>query len=173
MSVVNEVAKRVSDGLFRSLTLRRFFDEYYLRLPVAISAMSDELRALGDWAVIESIVARPDIDLLVVRAGVRHPYISGWSIETLRAAVSEGYTVVVRHAERSDPRLEKLALEFGELFSGASTSTSIALRPRSSASVGTTMPKKSSSCRRPATRLILSGRTPSILGRSKRHCRPI
>src|SRR5690606_2622412 len=59
-----------------------------------------------------------EADVLIVRSGER------WSEERrptageARSLFAEGYTLLVRHAERHDPALAKLAVEFRDAFHG-------------------------------------------------------
>jgi ribosomal protein L16 Arg81 hydroxylase len=93
-----------------------FVRENYLKLPYAEPGGCKGLTHLGAWEVIEHILARPDVDALLGRAGQR--YDGAWpaDVRQLRALLAEGYTLGIRHAERHHAGLAELAEGFRRDF---------------------------------------------------------
>ncbi|MDB5337166.1 MAG: hypothetical protein JWN70_2785, partial [Planctomycetaceae bacterium] len=91
-------------------------DDYYLKLPFARVDGCKALAGLGDWGVLERLIQHPDSDVFIGRCGTQY---SGTFPKTLDAAaplLNDGYTIGVRHAERSDPTLADLAQRFANVF---------------------------------------------------------
>jgi 50S ribosomal protein L16 3-hydroxylase len=106
------------ESLFQSVSLRQFLDDFYLRLPLALGGQSAELRSWATWGTIESCLAALDVDCMLVRSGSRHAGLATTDAQSVRRAVAEGYTFLVRHVERHDAVAAALAADFRRVFGG-------------------------------------------------------
>jgi ribosomal protein L16 Arg81 hydroxylase len=93
-----------------------FFSEYFHRLPFTLSGGARSACELGTWSVLGRLLACEGADVMVVRDGVRYEGPDPQSLETARSLSAQGYTILVRHAERHDARLAGLAAAFGRDF---------------------------------------------------------
>lgn len=107
------------ERLLGEFPLRRFIDEYYLRQPFSLPRAAEPFKHLGDWAVVESIIAQPDADVLVVKEGRRWEGSRNPSPAEARRLFDGGYTVLVRHAERCHAEVAELAAGFERDFAAA------------------------------------------------------
>jgi ribosomal protein L16 Arg81 hydroxylase len=89
-----------------------FFDEYFHRLPFALSGGARDICELGTWSVLATMLACDDADVMVVRDGVQFAGPGPKDLPAAEALSAEGYTILVRHAERHDERLLALANAF-------------------------------------------------------------
>jgi len=96
----------------------RFLRDHFLKLPFAQPGGCRSLAQLGTWETLEGILGQDDVDVLVVRQGQRWSGSRAPSYREARELFDEGYTVLVRHAERHDERLAALASSFREDFCG-------------------------------------------------------
>jgi ribosomal protein L16 Arg81 hydroxylase len=105
--------------LLGDFPLRQFIEDYFLRQPFSKPQGAASLTRLGDWAVVESIVAQPAIDVLVVKEGRRWEGNRTPSPEEARRLFDDGHTVLVRHAERCHSEIADLAASFEQDFRAA------------------------------------------------------
>jgi 50S ribosomal protein L16 3-hydroxylase len=105
--------------LLGDVPVRQFIDEYFLRQPFSLPGGALPLARLGDWRVVETILARPDADVLVVKEGRRWEGAQHPSPHEARRLFDEGYTVLVRHAERCHAEIAELAGGFARDFTAA------------------------------------------------------
>ena len=97
-----------------------FLEQHFLRLPFSLPGGAAEFTSLGSWETIEAILSQPEADVLVVRQGrrweegARRP-----SFDEARRLHGEGYTLLVRHAERHVPEIAALARSFQSRFLAA------------------------------------------------------
>lgn len=104
------------DSLFSDFPPPRFVREYFQRLPYSAAGRAFELCGLGSWEALVAILQSDAADVLVCRQNERYPGSTPRSMVDAQALVEEGYTLLVRHAERHDPRLAELAAEFQRAF---------------------------------------------------------
>lgn len=105
--------------LLGDFSLRRFIDEYFLRQPFSLPGGAASLSHLADWTAAQSILAQPDADVLVVKEGRRWEGNRTPAPEEARRLFDQGYTVLVRHAERCHPEIAELAAGFERDFAAA------------------------------------------------------
>jgi ribosomal protein L16 Arg81 hydroxylase len=88
-----------------------FLARSYYRQPFSGRCGSAEILGLGTWEVLGEIIASPEADTLVVR---RNEQRSGAprSLEEAQTLIADGYTLLVRHAERHHDGLAALAAAF-------------------------------------------------------------
>jgi ribosomal protein L16 Arg81 hydroxylase len=75
-----------------------------------------ELTKRGGWEIIAGLLTAPDADVMVVKAGERWAESRTPSLDEAKALYGEGYTLLVRHAERQDAELQILAQGFAREF---------------------------------------------------------
>lgn len=102
-------------SLLGGMPLPQFIDDYYLKQPLAVAGGGAALAEWGDWPLLEAALADPAPDILVARSGQL------WDGEVCgmahaRQLHAQGYTLVLRHAERHDARLARLAAGFAAEF---------------------------------------------------------
>jgi 50S ribosomal protein L16 3-hydroxylase len=93
-----------------------FVSDYYRRLPYSAAGHAQPLRELGTWDALIAMLAREGGDVLVCRQNERYSGDVPHSNEAARRLIDEGFTLLVRHAERHDQRLAKLAAAFAADF---------------------------------------------------------
>lgn len=104
------------EPLFDAPTLPQFVSEYYQRLPHSAPGKAVQLCELGTWDALAAILQQDAADVLVCRRNEQHAGPTPRSERAVLALVEQGYTLLVRHAERHDSRLARLAAEFQTAF---------------------------------------------------------
>lgn len=104
------------EQLLGMMTSATFLREYFLKLPFALPEAARDFIPLGSWGMVEAIASQPEVDLLIVRQGQRWEGPSRPSYPQIRELHASGYTVLIRHAEKHDPRLAQLASGFRDDF---------------------------------------------------------
>ena len=106
-------------ALLGDVPLRQFVADNYYRLPYSARAAAPMVTELADWESLTTILAGEQPDVLVCR---RNQHFSGEvprSVAAARTLIQQGYTLLVRHAERHDPRLAALAAAFERDFASS------------------------------------------------------
>ncbi|MDB5386955.1 MAG: hypothetical protein JWM11_2601 [Planctomycetaceae bacterium] len=98
--------------ILKDFPIQRFLDDYYLKLPFAQVHGCQEVIPAYDRATLLRILRQENVDFFAGRGGQRWTGAIPSSAQQLEALLSEGYTAGIRHAERHDPDLAKLAEEF-------------------------------------------------------------
>jgi ribosomal protein L16 Arg81 hydroxylase len=104
--------------LLGEMPVGTFLETVFLRQPFSRPHGADEFRLLGMWETVERILGEPGADVLVCRQGSRREGAVPSAVEA-RALFADGYTLLVRHAERHDPGLAELAQAFARGFGAA------------------------------------------------------
>src|SRR5687768_11598291 len=86
-----------------------FIDQFYLKLPYSRAGAAAGLCDWGSWDVLLKALQVPGADSMVVRRNQRYQGPPPATREAAERLVAEGYTLLVKHAERHDERLAKLA----------------------------------------------------------------
>ena len=107
------------EKLLGEFPLARFIDEYFLRQPFSLPREAAAYAQLGNWPTVASILAQPDADVLVVKEGRRWEGNRNPSSDEARRLFDDGYTVLVRHAERCHAEVAELAADFARDFCSA------------------------------------------------------
>lgn len=102
--------------LLDSDSAREFAADYYQKLPYARPGTAQSLCALGDWEMLRALLAAPSADVMVCRQGAQRPGELPADEAGIRALVAEGWTMLVRHAERHHLALAELAAGFAADF---------------------------------------------------------
>jgi len=108
----------VIEQLLGDIQRQTFFDEYFLKRPFSLAGRSRDFSPLGSWQILESILAQPAVDVLVVKEGMRWEGDRAPTYLQARELHAAGHTVLIRHAERHEPRLAELAMAFQREFQG-------------------------------------------------------
>jgi 50S ribosomal protein L16 3-hydroxylase len=85
-----------------------FLQEHYLKQPLARPSTAAHLRELATWSTAERLIETTPCDLLLVRDGVVWSGPRPTSALEARKLHEEGYSIVLRHAERHDAALAEL-----------------------------------------------------------------
>lgn len=102
--------------LFGEISPATFFSEYFHRQPFTLADAARGARPLGTWRVLGDLLAHDGADLMVVRDGRRFEGPDPQTLDAAQSLSAEGYTILVRHAERHNERLQKLAAAFERDF---------------------------------------------------------
>jgi 50S ribosomal protein L16 3-hydroxylase len=102
----------ILERLLGSLSPESFLSELFLRQPHSCPGGAAELCPQGTWQTVLNLLADPAADVLVVRDGQRWEEERSPSAEEAGPLREQGYTLLVRHAERHDPQLARLAAAF-------------------------------------------------------------
>jgi 50S ribosomal protein L16 3-hydroxylase len=102
--------------LLGELPLERFVADYYQRLPFSAPRTAQPLCELGTWQSLVGILSHDVADVLVCRRNAQHAGPAPRSDDDAQRLVADGYTLLVRHAERHDERLAQLAAAFARDF---------------------------------------------------------
>jgi ribosomal protein L16 Arg81 hydroxylase len=106
------------ERLLGSFPLDRFMDEHFLKLPFSLPHAARDFCDLGSWGMVESIFEQPGADVLIVKDGRRWEGSVAPPFDRARELYRDGFTLVLRHAERHDPQLQQLAAGFERDFRG-------------------------------------------------------
>jgi hypothetical protein len=102
--------------LLGDVPIQQFVADFYDRLPYSAAGLAAPLCELGTWKSLTAILGQDNADVLVCR---RNEQFAGPLPRTANDAmrlVDDGYTLLVRHAERHDPRLAEVAAAFSRDF---------------------------------------------------------
>jgi ribosomal protein L16 Arg81 hydroxylase len=102
--------------LLGSLTTAAFFEDNFLKLPLARPGGCGHLAHLGGWEAIGHILAGRAADVLVGREGRKADVPTPTSADEARALLAQGLTVGIRQAHRHHAGLAELAASFHEDF---------------------------------------------------------
>jgi ribosomal protein L16 Arg81 hydroxylase len=105
-------------SVFGDVPVSTFVGEYLHRLPFALTGSAHGMCEMGGWDALGTIVSAADADVMVLREGQPYGELRPADVARARALSAQGYTIVVRHAERRHPGLAELARSFGETFGG-------------------------------------------------------
>jgi ribosomal protein L16 Arg81 hydroxylase len=105
-------------SVFGEMLVTKFVADYLHRLPLALSGSAQIACRLGTWQTLGEILSAPDVNVLVVRDGQPHNGALPTNAEAAQNRSAEGYTIVVRHAERHHIGLSQLAHAFASAFCG-------------------------------------------------------
>jgi 50S ribosomal protein L16 3-hydroxylase len=97
---------------------RQFVENYFHKLPFSSAGSAAGCCELGHWENLASMLAQDGADLLVCRANERYSGDAPRTADEARRLNDEGYTILLRHAERHEPRLARLAADFRADFAG-------------------------------------------------------
>src|SRR4030095_1359793 len=105
--------------LLGEVRLAQFVADFYPRLPYSAAGLAGPLCELGTWEALTAIIAQEQADVLVCRQNERYGGQRPRTEQDASRLIGEGYPLLVRHAERHDERLARLAGEFAADFAAA------------------------------------------------------
>ena len=94
----------------------KFVEDYYHKLPFSLEGTARPVCKMGTWEVLGEILGEKDVDVMVVRDGQQYAGPDPRTPDAARALSGEGYTILVRHAEKHNEELEALATAFKDDF---------------------------------------------------------
>lgn len=106
------------DDLFAGMPRAEFLQQHFLRFPFSRPGGCRGWIELGSWDAVSAVYGQVDADVLIVRDGCRWEGTSRPDWTTARQLFADGYTLLVRHAERHAEPLAQLAAEFRAAFCG-------------------------------------------------------
>jgi ribosomal protein L16 Arg81 hydroxylase len=111
--------------LLGDLPKSQFVAETLFRQPFSRTGAAREFCEIGSWSALVEILDRPNVDTMIVRRGEQHveqvkipaaPSLRHAGREEIAALVAEGYTLLVRHAEKHSEALRNIAADFARDF---------------------------------------------------------
>jgi 50S ribosomal protein L16 3-hydroxylase len=101
---------------FGDFSLTRFMEEHLHRLPLALPGVGRVLQATGTWSGLGSMLAAPDLDVMVVDKGKRYEGSPPTDLASAQKLCGAGCTILVRHAEKHNEKISELASAFAKTF---------------------------------------------------------
>ena len=89
-----------------------FIDQFYSKLPHSQAGAAAALCEWGSWDVLAQALQSPEADIMVVRRNQRYAGPPPTTAAEAQQLVADGYTLLVKHAERHHEQLAKLAQGF-------------------------------------------------------------
>ena len=93
-----------------------FMEQHYLKLPFALAGGCAGMTELATWKTVESILPQEGADVVAGREGRHWEGPLPKSLAEAQALLAAGYMLGIRHAERHDAGLAKLAAGFQQDF---------------------------------------------------------
>lgn len=106
----------ILNQLLGAVPLQLFMEQHFLKLPFSLPGGCQRLAPLGEWSAIGSLLAATDADVVVGAGGSLYDGKTPTSTDEALGVLGAGYTLGIRHAQRSDPSLALLAQEFSTAF---------------------------------------------------------
>jgi ribosomal protein L16 Arg81 hydroxylase len=103
--------------LLGELPVQSFFEEHYLKLPLAMRDTATGCAPLGDWQMLIALLAEAHADLMIASRQGRWTGARPRSADDARKLLDAGYTIGIRHVQQLNERLTELAREFEAVFS--------------------------------------------------------
>lgn len=113
---MNKVDQVNIQTLLGDIRKAKFVEEYYHKLPFSLNGAARPVCKLGTWEVLGDILGQDDVDVMVVCDGRQYAGPNPVTSEAAQALNGEGYTILVRHAEKHNKELEALATAFRDDF---------------------------------------------------------
>lgn len=106
----------IQDWLGERLSKADFVAHHYGKLPYSQPGHHPQAAELGSWEVLVRLIEQPAADVMVVRQNRQYEGPRPTARVDVERLFAEGYTLLVRHAERHDENLAKLAAGFARDF---------------------------------------------------------
>jgi ribosomal protein L16 Arg81 hydroxylase len=107
----------VIEQILGDLTASQFLDQYYTRIPCTKAGAAVGFTSFQGWAAVEAILAQTNVDGFLAREGLMWEGGRLPTFSEVRSQFDQGHTLVIRHAERHDTELARLADGFLRDFS--------------------------------------------------------
>jgi ribosomal protein L16 Arg81 hydroxylase len=104
--------------LFGESSPDEFVHQYYRRMPYSRSGAAKNFCSFAQWETLERVLAKAGADTMVCRQGEQFTGEAPGSKTEARALCNQGYTLLVRNAQKHDARLAGLADDFAKSFGG-------------------------------------------------------
>ncbi len=104
------------DRLFQPISAAGFIERYFQQLPIAVPNAASHLSSLATLDTLRTIADHPESKIQRSRRGEWWPEDVRPNYDDLVRSLDEGWTIFVRHAERYDEGLARLAAEFQQAF---------------------------------------------------------
>jgi ribosomal protein L16 Arg81 hydroxylase len=105
-------------ALLGGLSLAQFVGDYYQRLPYS-SEGAKEFANWANWATLTALLGEQSVDVFVCRQNERLAGEPPRDAAAARRLLEQGYTLLVRHAERHHAELGRLAAAFERDFASS------------------------------------------------------
>jgi 50S ribosomal protein L16 3-hydroxylase len=106
------------ESMLGDFGLTKFVAEYLHRLPLALAGAAEGVRELGSWQSLGEVLGCDSPDVMLARGGEQSDAKRPVDEREARSLSDDGYSIVVRHAERNHAGLGELARSFEEAFCG-------------------------------------------------------
>jgi ribosomal protein L16 Arg81 hydroxylase len=106
------------EALLGGFGLTKFVAEYLHRLPLAAPGAAQGAKSLGTWEALGEILAGDAPEVMLVREGGRSDARRPADEREAQELSKEGYSIIVRHAERNHAEIAVLAGSFAKAFCG-------------------------------------------------------
>jgi 50S ribosomal protein L16 3-hydroxylase len=100
-------------------SLQQFVRDFFGRLPYSAAGLAQPLCDLGSWRRFTAILAKDSADVLACRRNEQWTGPQPRSSDDAHRLVVDGFTLLVRHAERHDEGLAAVAAAFERDFAAA------------------------------------------------------
>ncbi len=107
---------KILQKLLGDNSLDSFLDKHFTRLPFSRPHGADEFKEFLNWETVKNIIAEDKSVLRIVKDGKMISDYVKLTHDEVKKRYDEGCTLLVRFAERSDTRLNELALDFARSF---------------------------------------------------------
>lgn len=103
-------------NMLRNVGVKAFLEDYFQRLPTSGTFLIEGLDGCNLKQCIFQAIQVSDADVMICRRNARYEGALPTSESEMRVLDHEGYTFVVRHAERLNAKLQELATNFERDF---------------------------------------------------------
>src|SRR5436190_494345 len=102
--------------LLGDVPIQQFVADFYHRLPYSAAGLAAPLCELGTWKSLTAIIGQDNADVLVCRRNEQFAGPLPRTADHAMRLIDDGYTLLVRHAERHDARLAEVSAAFARDF---------------------------------------------------------
>ena len=102
--------------LLGALAMESFLADYFYHRPYSGTGLATHLTPLGTVDAFSSIVTHGDADVMICRRNEPFAGSPPRDVDAMRDLLGQGYTILVKHAERHEARLAEVAASFARDF---------------------------------------------------------
>jgi len=102
--------------LLGALAMESFLADYFYHRPYSGTGLATHLTPLGTVDAFASIVTHGDADVMICRRNEPFAGSPPRDVDAMRDLLGQGYTILVKHAERHEARLAEVAASFARDF---------------------------------------------------------
>lgn len=107
---------KILEALLGEVPLEQFLGKHFTRLPYSQPGSAKAFQNLLNWEVVSRIIHEDKSVLRVVKDGKMVSDYVKLSLDEVKKRHADGQTLLVRFAEKSDPKLKDLADDFSKSF---------------------------------------------------------